>query len=95
MTKPPRNILSAWLSLLLLLLATLGMAYVPLGSGNLLVALTIATAKAAIVLFVFMNLLRGPSLIWIFAGVGVFWLTLLFGLSWTDYATRSGFPPHP
>ena len=51
--------------------------------------------KAVIVLIAFMKLLRSPPLTWIFAGAGLLWLTLLFGLSFTDYATRLGFPLQP
>lgn len=95
MTKPPLRFVWAWLGLLLLLMLTLGMAFVPLGSGNIAVALAVATAKAVIVLLVFMKLARGPSLTWLFAGAGLFWLTLLIGLSAVDYATRNGFPTQP
>jgi hypothetical protein len=33
-----------------------------------------------------------PSLKWVFAAAGFFWLMFLFGLATVDYATRSGFP---
>ena len=95
MTKPPRELIFAWAGLLLLLAVTLTLAYVPLGRGNLFVAMTIATLKSAIVAVVFMKMLRGPPLVWIFAAAGIFWLALLFGLGLVDYATRSGFPPQP
>jgi len=72
---------------------TLGMAFVPLGKGNIAVAVAIGAAKALIVVFVFMELSRGHPLKLIFAGAGLFWLAILFGLSFTDYATRTGFPP--
>ncbi len=55
--------------------------------------MAVAAAKAIIVLLVFMELARGPSLKLIFAGAGLFWLIIMFGLSFTDYATRTGFPP--
>lgn len=95
MPKALRHLALAWVGLLLLLALTLGMAYVPLGRENIAVALAIGTAKAVIVLLVFMKLVRSPPLTWIFAGAGLFWLALLFGLSFTDYATRTGFPPQP
>jgi cytochrome c oxidase subunit 4 len=83
-----RRFVLAWVALLVLLTATVAGAYVPLGSLNLALALTIAAIKAAIVLFVFMELTRGPVLTRIFAGAGAFWLMILFGLSSTDYLTR-------
>ena len=93
MRRPVLHLALAWIGLVLLLALTLGMAYVPLGTGNIAVALAIGTAKGVIVLLVFMKLIRSPPLTWIFAGAGLFWLALLVGLSFTDYATRSGFPP--
>jgi len=95
MEKPLLHLAFAWIGLVLLLALTLGMAFVPLGQANIAVALAIGTAKAVVVLLVFMKLARSPPLTWIFAGAGLFWLALLFGLSFTDYATRTGFPPQP
>ena len=92
MPKPPRHIVWAGLALFVLLGMTLGLAYVPLGSMNVVVALTIAAAKGLIVAFVFMELASGPAMKWIFAGTGIFWLMFLFGLSMTDYASRNGWP---
>jgi cytochrome c oxidase subunit IV len=92
MPKPPRSLVWSWIGLVLLLGLTLGMAFVPLGRANIAVALAVAAAKAIIVLLVFMELTRGHSLKLIFAGAGLFWLIIMFGLSFTDYATRTGFP---
>jgi cytochrome c oxidase subunit IV len=93
MPKPPRSLVWSWIGLVLLLALTLGMAFVPLGRANIAVALAVAAAKAIIVLLVFMELTRGHSLKLIFAGAGLFWLIIMFGLSFTDYTTRAGFPP--
>ena len=95
MSKALRHRALAWLGLVLLLVLTLGLSYLPLGSANIVVALTIAMAKGVIVVLIFMKLAHSPPLTWIFAGAGLFWLALLFGLSFTDYATRAGFPPQP
>jgi cytochrome c oxidase subunit 4 len=84
-----RRVVLAWVALLVLLSATVAGAYVPLGSLNLALALTIAAVKAAIVLIVFMELTRGPALARIFAGAGAFWLMILFGLASADYLTRA------
>ena len=95
MSKALRHLALAWVGLVLLLVLTLGLAYLPLGTANIVVALTIAMAKGVIVVLIFMKLAHSPPLTWIFAGAGLFWLALLFGLSFTDYATRAGFPPQP
>jgi cytochrome c oxidase subunit 4 len=94
MQKPPGSILGSWLALLLLLAATCALAYVPLGTMNIVVALAIGGAKGLIVVLVFMKLARGASLRWVFAGAGFFWLLIMFGLSMTDYASRQGWPSH-
>jgi cytochrome c oxidase subunit IV len=92
MPKPPPSLVWSWIGLALLLALTLGMAFIPLGTGNIVAALAFAAAKAIIVLLVFMELTRGHSLKLIFAGAGLFWLIIMFGLSFTDYTTRTGFP---
>ena len=45
-----------WAALMILLAATAASAFVPLGSLNIIVSLTISVAKALIVLLVFMEL---------------------------------------
>ena len=90
MPRPPRRIVWAALALFVLLGMTFGLAFVPLGSMNVVVALTIAGAKGLIVAFVFMELARGPAMKWIFAGTGFFWVMFLFGLTMIDYLTRNG-----
>jgi cytochrome c oxidase subunit 4 len=84
-----------WLVLLVLLGLGIGSAFLRLGAFGPAVQFGIATTQAAIVFIVFMRLRGRPSLKWIFAGAGFLWLLLLYGLSATDYATRTGFPPQP
>jgi cytochrome c oxidase subunit 4 len=83
-----RRILLAWLALLILMLASLASAYVPLGPWNLVTGVAIAFLKALIVLTVFMGLLHAPALLRIIAVLGSAMLALLFTLSSVDYATR-------
>ena len=54
--SPPLALLLSWLGLLALLTLTVILAYQPLGSLNLPIALSIATAKSLIVALVFMEL---------------------------------------
>lgn len=56
-----------WATLIVLLLATLGSAYVPLGSLNTVINLAIAAAKAVLVMLVFMHLRRSGQFIKIIA----------------------------
>jgi cytochrome c oxidase subunit 4 len=46
------------------------------------------------VLAIFMELRKGPSLHWVFAGAGFFWLAVLFLLSMTDYLARASWHGH-
>jgi caa(3)-type oxidase subunit IV len=82
----------AWFALLLLLGASAGSAYLPLGSLHPLANFGIAAVQAPIVFAIFMRLRHPPAIKWVFAGAGFFWLLFLFGLGVVDYLTRAGFP---
>jgi cytochrome c oxidase subunit 4 len=83
----------AWLVLVLLTGISVGTAFRPLGMYGPVIEFSIAATQAAIVFILFMRLKGPPSLKWLFAGAGFFWLLFLYGLSMTDYATRRGWPP--
>lgn len=81
-----------WAVLLLLLGLSVLSAYQPIGVWHPVVNFGIAFTQAAIVFILFMRLWGRPSIKWVFAGAGFFWLIFMFGLSTVDYATRTGFP---
>jgi caa(3)-type oxidase subunit IV len=83
----------AWAVLILLFGLSVLSAYFDIGVLHPVVNFGIAATQAAIILLVFMRLHDRPSLTWVFAGAGFFWLLFLFGLGFADYATRTGFPP--
>lgn len=85
---PVRRYVLTWLSLLMLLLLTLGTAYIPLGAVNVALNLGISVLKTLLVMIVFMHLAASPPLIRLAAGAGFFWLSLLLALSLSDYLTR-------
>lgn len=87
-----RPYLVAWAVLVLLFGLSVLSAYLDIGVFHPVVNFGIAATQAAIVLLVFMRLRGRPSLSWVFAGAGFFWLLFLFGLGLADYATRAGFP---
>ncbi len=95
MYLPPRALVLSWLALLILLGSTVTLAYQPLGQFNSVIALTIATLKAALVAAVFMELGERRSLTIAFAAAGFFWLGIMFWLVFSDYLTRPNFPPQP
>jgi cytochrome c oxidase subunit IV len=78
--------------LLLLLGLSVLSAYQPIGIFHPIVNFGIAATQAAIIFIIFMRLRGRPSLKWVFAGAGFFWLMFLFGIGFIDYATRTGFP---
>lgn len=82
----------AWLVLILLTGISVLTAFLGMGVYAPAVEYGIAATQAAIVYILFMRLKGPPSLKWIFAGTGFFWLMILYGLSMTDYASRRGWP---
>jgi len=77
-----------WLALIALMLTSLGSAYVPLGTGNLVAGVAIAAVKSLLVLCVFMGLVRATARTRIVAAIGFATLGLLVALSGVDFATR-------
>lgn len=78
-----------WAALVVLLAATTASAFVPLGSFNLVVSLSIAIAKALIVLLFFMELRASRALVRTFAAAGFFWLMIMIVLTGADYWHRT------
>ena len=83
-----RGPLLAWGVLCVLLATTVAIAYVPLGSMNLVFGLAIATAKTLVIVTVFMELVSAPGLIKLAAATGCVWLFFLLFLMSTDYLAR-------
>ena len=90
--EPVLPYLIGWVVLLVLLGLSVWSAYLPIGAFHPVVNFGIAFTQTAIVFIIFMRLRGRPSLKWVFAGAGFFWLMFLFALSSVDYATRNGFP---
>ena len=82
-----------WMALLILLGATTGVAYIPLGWFNTFVSVTIAFAKAILIVLFFMHVRYKAPLMRVFVCAGLFWLGILFALTLGDYFTRSWLPP--
>jgi cytochrome c oxidase subunit IV len=82
----------AWLVLIVLTGVSLWTAFLGLGKYGPVIEFCIAVTQAAVVFILFMRLKGPPSLKWILAGAGFFWLMFLYGLSAMDYVTRQGWP---
>ncbi|MBC8030827.1 MAG: cytochrome C oxidase subunit IV family protein [Pyrinomonadaceae bacterium] len=58
------------------------------GPLNVIVALTIAVIKATLVVLYFMHVRYSSRLIWVVFASALFWLGILFALTFGDYWTR-------
>ena len=85
---PKSSYYAVYVALLVLLVATVGAAYVDLGRLNFLVSLTIAVIKAVLIALIFMHVRYSERLVWIFAAASILWLAILLALSMNDYFTR-------
>ena len=59
---------------------------------NTVIALTIASIKATLVVLYFMHVRYSSRLVWVIVASALFWLAILFALTFSDYWTRSWFP---
>ncbi len=87
--------IGTFIALMVLLIATTGLAYIDFGALNLPIALTISVAKTLLIILFFMEVRHASRLTWLFAGAGFFWLMILLGLAMSDYATRHWAPVTP
>ncbi|SRR5436190_5749946 len=82
-----------FLIFLALIVGTLVTAWVAFydfpGPLNAVIALTIACVKAALVVLFFMHLRYSARLTWVILGAAIFWLAIMFALTFSDYSTRN------
>ena len=55
---------------------------------NTVVALTIASVKATLVVLYFMHVRYSARLVWVIVISALFWMGILFALTFSDYFTR-------
>ncbi|PYV59574.1 MAG: hypothetical protein DMG91_00535 [Acidobacteria bacterium] len=86
---PTRTYYLIWISLMCLTVITAAVAFVDLGQFNTIVALSIATLKALLVVLFFMHLkYTNEKMSKVAVISALFWLVLLLALSLTDYGWR-------
>ena len=78
----------AWFALVVLFGASLGSAYLPLGSGNIVANLLIAAIMIGVLVTFLMDLKNSSALIRVVAAAGLFWAVLMFVLTFNDYLSR-------
>jgi cytochrome c oxidase subunit IV len=62
------------------------------GPLNVIVAMTIAITKATFVVLYFMHVRYSARLVWVIVASALFWLVILFALTFSDYWTRGWIP---
>jgi cytochrome c oxidase subunit IV len=62
------------------------------GPLNAVVALTIASIKATFVVLYFMHVRYSGRLIWLVIGSALFWLAIMFAITFSDYSSRGWLP---
>jgi len=77
---PTRLYYGIFAALMVLTAVTVWVAFRDLGIMNTYVAMTIAVAKATLVILYFMHVRYGSKLIWIFSLAGFVWLVIFFVL---------------
>jgi cytochrome c oxidase subunit 4 len=84
-----RSAVAIWLALLAGTTLTVTAAFIDLGPFNIVVALTIATIKATLVVLYYMHVkYTHEKLTGLVVVSAIFWLLILLTLSMADYATR-------
>jgi cytochrome c oxidase subunit 4 len=85
---PVRTYLAVFLALLVGTAVTVYVAYFDFGFLNVVVALSIAVAKASLVVWYFMGVRYNTPLTRVVVVAGFFWLLIMFGLGMSDYISR-------
>lgn len=83
-----RTYLLVFLALLVLVGVTVGAALLDLGSFGPIVALLIAGLKAGLIMVFFMHLRHTTKVAWVFAALGLLWLSIMLALTMADYLTH-------
>ena len=85
---PVRTYFTVFAALFVLTIATAVVAYFDLQFLNTFVALSIAVAKATLVVWYFMGVRYNTPLTKVVVVAGFFWLLIMFGLTMGDYLSR-------
>lgn len=80
--------LYVYLALMVLLGLTVGVTFIDLGVFSLIGTITIAVVKAVLVILYFMHVRHSNRVIQVYAIGGFVWLSILIGLTLSDYLTR-------
>jgi cytochrome c oxidase subunit IV len=87
-TTSTRTYLLVWAALIVMTLLTVYLAYVDLGEWHTAVGLLIAVTKATLIVLFFMHALGADRLVWMVIAVTVLFLAIMYGFTFSDFATR-------
>jgi cytochrome c oxidase subunit 4 len=87
-----RVYVSVFTALMVLTGVTVAIARLDLGPANFIVAITIAFAKASLVVLFFMHVKGASALTKLFLVAGLFWIAILIIGTFHDYASRAWLP---
>ena len=82
---PVRTYLLVFAALFVLLILTVLVSLIDVGLLNIVLAMTIAVAKAVLIILYFMHVRYSSRLTWIFVAAGFVWLAILIGITMSDY----------
>jgi cytochrome c oxidase subunit 4 len=85
---PIRTYVSVFVALLVLLVLTVAASRMEQGPLNLIVGLSIAVAKAALIVLFFMHVRYNTAVIRLAAITGFVWLAILLVLTMSDFISR-------
>ena len=85
---PIKTYLAVYGALMVLLVATVGAAFINIEPFNFALTMVIALAKAIMILLIFMHVRYSERLVWVFSSAAFLWLAILIVLSLNDYFTR-------
>jgi cytochrome c oxidase subunit 4 len=85
---PIGSYIAVYVALMVLLVATVGAAYIDLGWFNFTLTMLIAALKAVMILLIFMHVRYSDRLTWVFSSAAFLWLAILIAMSLNDYFTR-------
>jgi cytochrome c oxidase subunit IV len=90
----PRVYITIFLALMLGTALTVVAAFYDFpGPLNAVVALTIASIKATLVVLYFMHVRYSGRLVWLVIVAALLWLAILFAITFSDYWTRTWLSP--
>jgi cytochrome c oxidase subunit 4 len=80
--------LNVFIALNVLLFATVGAAYLPLGDFHFAIAMALATVKAVLIVVYFMHVKYSHKLTAVICAASFLWLGIMIAFMLTDYLSR-------